>query len=431
VDLLSGTAAVLLLVGVAILWGGIMALASPTVAYRLDRRFDLRSSAFVHALSSALGTTLVGGNGITRLDDGTQFYPEMLAAIASAQRSVALECYIFHPGQTGDAFAAALIARARAGVHVRMILDSFGSRRLDGKYVPRLRAAGCQIAWHPRARWRRAHRLTNSTHRELLVIDGRVAFTGGAGVSDWWATTYKGHPAWRDTMVRIDGPAAASIQTVFAENWLECRGEIVAGDEWFPPIESCGTVEAAVIKNSPSAAGSRALFQALVECASREIRLSTPYFLPDPSFLAALIERARSGVSVSLLLPGRHMDHPWVRLSSRRLFRPLLEAGVRLFEYQPSMMHQKLMVVDHLWSVVGTTNLDMMSFEYLDEVNLAVRDETFARELQAQHDADLARSVELHLSTWHRPLVERLLAWSVWTMAGQRWAMRLRRPPRG
>jgi cardiolipin synthase len=190
-------------------------------------------------------------------------------------------------------------------------------------------------------------------------------------------------------------------------------------------------VDAAVIRNSPSAAGSRALFQALVECASREIRLSTPYFLPDPSFLAALIERARSGVSVSLLLPGRHMDHPWVRLSSRRLFRPLLEAGVRLFEYQPSMMHQKLMVVDHLWSVVGTTNLDMMSFEYLDEVNLAVRDETFARELQAQHDADLARSVELHLSTWHRPQVERLLAWSVWTMAGQRWAMRLRRPPRG
>jgi cardiolipin synthase A/B len=422
----------LIVVGVVVvlLWLGIVALATPTVVYRFDRRFDLASREFEDAVSSALATTVLGGNKITRLENGAQFYPEMLAAIVGARRSVALECYIFHPGRTGDAFTAALVERARAGVRVRIILDAFGSRRLRSRHVRCLAAAGCEIAWHPRARWRRAHRLTNSTHREILVVDGRVAFTGGAGISDWWATSYRGQAPWRDTMVRVEGPVVASCQAVFAENWLECRGDIMAGEEWFPPIEPRGTTDAMVVKNSLSFAGSRALFQALVECASREIRLATPYFVPDPSFLSALIERARSGVSIIILLPGRRMDHPWVRVSSRRLFRPLLDAGVRLFEYQPSMIHQKLMIVDHLWSVVGTTNFDMMSFEYLDEINIAVRDEGFAREARAQHDADLARSVEVSPS-WHRSKWEKGLAWAVWTLAGQRWVLRLRRRPRG
>jgi cardiolipin synthase len=296
--------------------------------------------------------------------------------------------------------------------------------------VRRLAGAGCEVAWHPRARWRRAHRLTNSTHREILVVDGRVAFTGGAGISDWWATSYKGQPLWRDTMVRVEGPVVASCQAVFAENWLECRGEIMAGQAWFPEVQPCGTTDAVVVKNSPSFAGSRALFQALIECASREIRLTTPYFVPDPSFLSTLIDRARSGVAVIILLPGHHMDHRWVRFSSRRLFRPLLDAGVRLFEYQPSMIHQKLMIVDNLWSVLGTTNFDMMSFEYLDEVNIAIRDEAFARDARAQHCADLARSVEIGPS-WHRSVWEKGLAWTVWTLAGQRWVLRLPRRPRG
>lgn len=425
-----GAATVILLAVLAlIVWGGIVALATPTVVYRLDRRFDLSTPEFEHAVSSALGTSVIRGNRLTRLEDGAQFYPQMLAAIAGAQRSIALECYIFHPGEPGDAFAAALIERARAGVRVRIVLDAFGSRRLRRHHVQRLAAAGCQVAWHPRARWRRAHRLTNSTHREILVIDGRVAFTGGAGISDWWATSYKGQPPWRDTMVRVDGPLVAGVQTVFAENWLECRGDILAGDDWFPSLDPCGSTEALVTRNSLSFAGSRALLQALVECSLHEIRLTTPYFLPDPSFLSALIERARSGVSVTLLVPGKRMDHPWVRLSSRRLFRPLLDAGIRIFEYQPSMIHQKLMIVDRLWAVVGTTNFDMLSFEYLDEINVAVRDAVFARDWQARHDLDLAHSVEVQPS-WHRSRPEQALAWLVWTLAGQRWALPLRRARR-
>ena len=294
----------------AAVWLGIVALATPTVVYRFGRRLDLASRAFEDAVSSALASPVVGGNTIARLDNGTQFYPEMLAAIAAARQSIALECYIFHPGQIGDAFTAALGERASAGVRVRIVLDAFGSRRLRRRHVRRLAAAGCEIAWHPRARWRRAHRLTNSTHREILVVDGRVAFTGGAGISDWWVTDYKGQPPWRDTMVRVEGPLVASCQTVFAENWLECRGDILAGDEWFPPLEPRGTTDALVVKNSLSFAGSRALFQALIECASREIRLTTPYFVPDPSLVSALIDRARSGVAVTLLLPGRRIDHP-------------------------------------------------------------------------------------------------------------------------
>ena len=419
-------ALVALAVVAVVAWSGIIALATPTVAYRLDRRCDVGSRDFEDAMSSALATRVVGGNRVTRLDNGARFYPEMLAAIAGAHRSIALECYIFHPGQIAAAFTAALVERATAGVHVRIILDAFGSRRLRRHHAQRLTRAGCELAWHPRARWRRAHRLTNSTHRELLVVDGRVAFTGGAGISDWWATNYRGQPPWRDTMVRVEGPVVASCQAVFAENWLECRGDILAGEEWFPPLEPCGTTDAAVVKNSLSFAGSRALFQALIECASHEIRLATPYFVPDPSFVSALIERAHQGVSITILLPGKRMDHPWVRLSSRRLFRPLLDAGIRLFEYQPSMTHQKLMIVDRLWTVVGTTNLDMLSFEYLDEINIAVRDEAFAREARSQHDADLARSVEVRRSG-HRPAWEKSLAWAVWTLAGQRWILRFRR----
>jgi cardiolipin synthase len=425
VGFVSALVAALAVVAV-VLWLGIVALATPTVRYRFDRRFAVGSPEFARALSLALAAPMLAGNRVTRLDDGRRFYPEMLAAISDARRSIALECYIFHPGRIGEAFTVALAERARAGVPVRIILDTVGSRRMRRRQVQRLAAAGCQVAWHPRARWRRAHRLVNSTHREILVVDGAVAFTGGAGISDWWATSYKGQPPWRDTMVRVDGPAVASCQAVFAENWLECRGDILAGEEWFPPLEPCGAAEAMVVRNSPSFAGSRALFQALIECASREIRLTTPYFIPDPSFLSALIDRARSGVSITILLPGQLMDHPWVRLSSRRLFRPLLDAGVRLFEYQPSMIHQKLMIVDQLWSVAGTTNLDMMSFEYLDEINIAVRDEAFARELQTQHDADLARSVEV-APAWHRSAPERMLAWAVWTLAGQRWARRWQR----
>jgi cardiolipin synthase len=413
---------------VAVAWLGIIALATPTVAYRLDRRFDLGSREFEDAMSAVLATTIVTGNRITRLDNGARFYPEMLAAIAGAHRSIALECYIFHPGQIGNAFTEAIVERAIAGVHVRIILDAIGSRRLRRDQTRRLTRAGCEIAWHPRARWRRAHRLTNSTHRELLIVDGRVAFTGGAGISDWWAAGHCGQPPWRDTMVRVEGPVVASCQAVFAENWLECRGDIVAGEAWFPPLVSCGTIDAAVVKSSLSLAGSRALFQALVECASHEIRLTTPYFVPDPSFMSTLIERARQGVSISILVPGRRMDHPWVRLSSRRLFRPLLDAGIRLFEYQPSMIHQKLMIVDRLWTVVGTTNLDMLSFEHLDEINLAVRDAPFAREARAQHDADLAQSVEVWRSS-HRSAVEKAMAWAVWTLAGQRWVLGLRRRP--
>ena len=343
-----------------VVWSGIIALATPTVAYSLDRRFDLDSREFEDLVSSALAARIGGGNQITRLDNGARFYPEMLAAIAGAHRSIALECYIFHPGRIGDAFTAALAERAAAGVRVRIILDAFGSRRLRRRHVQRLVQAGCEVTWHPRARWRRAHRLTNSTHRELLVVDGRVAFTGGAGISDWWAAGLRGQPPWRDTMVRIEGPVVASCQAVFAENWLECRGDILAGEAWFPPLEPRGTLDAAVVKNSLSFAGSRALFQALVECASHEIRLTTPYFVPDPSFMSALIERAHQGVAITILLPGPRMDHPWVRLGSRRLFRPLLDAGIRLCEYQPSMIHQKLMIFDSLWTVVGTNNIYMM-----------------------------------------------------------------------
>jgi cardiolipin synthase len=345
----------------------------------------------------------------------------MLEAIRSARRSINLECYIFHPGRTADRFIAALTERAAAGVPVNIVLDAYGSREFR-PHLPRLQVAGCRVEWHQQRLWRQLVNLSNRTHREILVVDGRVAFTGGAGVSDWWSDPLKCSRPWRDMMVRVEGPIVASIQSVFAENWLQCHGEILSGDEYFPRLEPVGQSSGFIVRSLPSAAASRVLLQTAIACAGREIRLATPYLLPDRYLTDALVERARGGVSIALLVPGECQDHPTVRIGSRRLLRPLLEAGIRVYEYQPTMLHQKLLVVDGLWSIVGTSNVDNLSFEHLDEINLAVLDRQVAAGLAARFDADLRESVLVTLESWRRrPLWEKAAGQILWVLAGYGW----------
>jgi cardiolipin synthase len=350
----------------------------------------------------------------------------MLEAITGATRSINMEVYIFQPGKIANQFVAELSAKARSGVRVTIVVDAIGSFSLWGRPVRRLRKAGCRIESYQRLRWYSLARLNNRTHRELLVVDGKVAFVGGAGIADWWVypsfKRMRWHKPWRDTMARVEGPVVAALQGVLAENWLECCGEIFTGPDYFPSLERAGETTAFVVKSSPSdrATASRVTFQMLMEAADHSVHISTPYFLPDRALRRALVETARRGVAITVIVPGRRTDQKWVRLASRRMWGHLLEAGIRIFEYRETMTHAKVLVVDEQWSVLGTTNIDNRSFEHNDEVNLAMRDGAVARRLLHDYARDMAASDEMTLERWKRRAAwEKTVGSFVWILERQ------------
>ena len=286
-------------------------------------------------LEATCNTKLHQDNKIDVFTNGTAFYPAMLETIRRATETVNVECYIFKQGRIADQFIEALAERARAGVKVTIVLDAVGSFGVLRGVAPRLREAGCRVERYQALRWYSLARLNNRTHRELLVVDSRVAFVGGAGIADWWAEPQDGKPMWRDMMARIEGPVVASIQGVIAENWLECCGEILTSVKTYHPSRTAGTSPAFAIKSSPAdrATVSRVLFQTLVESATRRVLISTPYFLPDKAFRRAFVRTARRRVEIVVVVPGPHTDQRWVRLASRRMYGVLLRSGVRIFEY--------------------------------------------------------------------------------------------------
>jgi len=263
-------------------------------------------------------------------------------------------------------------------------------------------------------------------HEKLVIVDGTVAFVGGAGIADWWAhptfKRFRWHKPWRDTMARIEGPVVAALQGVAAENWLECCGEIITGPDYFPNLDPAGDTTAFVVKSSPSdrATASRVTFQMLMEAADHAVHITTPYFLPDRALRRALVETARRGVKVTVIVPGRRTDQKWVRLASRRMWGQLLEAGIRIYEYRDTMTHAKVLVADEVWSVLGTTNIDNRSFEHNDEVNLAMRDPALARRLLDDYLRDIAASSEMTLERWQRrPLWEKTVGPFIWILERQ------------
>jgi cardiolipin synthase len=405
-----------------IVWFALVLLFTPRIDYHVATPLRPDSDEFVRVIQSACQAAIHRGNRVQVFTNGTQFYPAMRDAILAAQESIDLEAYIFQPGDTADMLIDALVERARAGVEVRMVMDAIGSVGMGGRSATRLRDAGCMLHFYQPIRWYRLHRLNNRTHRELLVIDGRVAFTGGAGVADWWYRPQGGEPAWRDTMARIEGPIVAALQGVFAENWLECCGEILTSPRHWPPLEPVGNAEAMLVRSSPSdrATVSRVVFQMLIEGAVANVDIATPYFLPDRAMRRALIRAAQRGVRVRIMVPGRHTDQRLVRLASRRMYKELLAGGVLLYEYRPSMTHVKALMVDHAWTMIGTTNVDNRSFEHNDEVNVAFREADIASRLRHDFEADLAASDEITLASWsRRPLLEKMIGPVCWILERQ------------
>jgi len=301
-------------------------------------------------------------------------------------------------------------------------MDAIGSFGAFHRAARPLRDAGCRVEPYQRLRWYSLARLNNRTHRELLVVDGAVAFVGGAGIADWWARPLHGTAMWRDMMARIEGPLVSDIAGIVAENWLECCGEILTGPETYKPHRKVGEVAAFAIKSSPAdrATASRALFQTLIEGAHDTIVVSTPYLLPDKAFRQAIRRTVGRGVKMSVIVPGPQTDQKWVRLASRRMYGQLLEGGVRIFEYEPGMTHVKALLVDDLWAIIGTTNLDNRSFEHNDEVNVAFRDAGIARRITCDLNTDMARSCEIRLEEWRRrPVWEQLIGTVAWILERQ------------
>jgi cardiolipin synthase len=405
-----------------IIWLALVLLFTPRIDYHVTTPIRPDSEDFLRVIQATCQGAIHSDNLVQILTNGTQFYPAMRDAILAAESSIDMEAYIFQPGEVADMLIDAITERANAGVEVRIVMDAIGSVGMGGRSARRLRDAGCQLNFYQPIRWYRLHRLNNRTHRELLVIDGRVAFSGGAGVADWWFKPHKGKPAWRDTMARIEGPIVAALQGVFAENWLECCGEILTSPRHWPRIEPAGSAEAMLVKSSPSdrATVSRVVFQMLIEGAVTKIDISTPYFLPDRALRRALVRAAQRGVRVHVMVPGDHTDQRLVRLASRRMYRELLDGGVRLFEYRPSMTHVKAMMVDDEWAVIGTTNVDNRSFEHNDEVNVAFREALVTARLRNDFESDLTASDEITLDAWsRRPLFEKLVGPVCWILERQ------------
>ncbi len=380
---------------------------------------SLDSESFLHMLEALTDSKINRASTLEVLTNGDHFYQAELEAIRAAQKSVNLEAYIFARGEIAGRMVEALTERARAGVRVKLLLDALGSAGLNNRSLAGLTEAGGCVAWYHDFRFANLVRLNNRTHRELLIVDGRIGFIGGAGIADQWLKGVKKHPAWRDTVVRVEGDAVPNLQATFAENWLEAASEILTGDDYFSrrELESGGRV--LVVNSTPSGGGStraRILMQLLIASARRNIHITTPYFLPDHSLTEALLKAMRErGVDITILVPGPRSDHFLTRSSSRRSYGRLLRAGARIYEYQPAMIHAKVLTVDGLWSVVGSTNFDNRSFGLNDEVNLAACDREFAARLDQDFRRDLASSAEITYQRWaHRPLLERapeLLGW--------------------
>ena len=400
-----------------------LGIGEQKVAYRIDAFYAVEDPQFVHVMGALLGPPVVHGNRFEALVNGDAIFPAMLAAIRGAECSIAFETYIYWSGDIGDAFAEALAERARAGVAVHVLLDWVGSGRMSDRLLDELRASGAQVERYHPPRWFGLGRMNNRTHRKLLVVDGRIAFTGGVGIADQWNGHAQDPEHWRDTHFRFEGPVVAQAQAAFMDNWMKTTGVVFHGTDYFPrvaPLEGLdGDGIAQVFSGSPNeGSGSMELMYLLaIQSATRSIRLSSSYFVPDASAIRELVEAKQRGVAVQIIVPGGHIDTQLVRSASKHMWGPLLAAGIEIHEYQPTMFHVKVMIVDEYLVSVGSTNFDDRSFHLNDESNLNVYDKAFGEEQVAVFEDDLRLARRVTFEAWkRRPAWEKVterIAW--WT----------------
>ena len=380
------------------------------VQQQLPRLYSTASPDFERALGSLLGPGIVGGNAVTELLNGDQIFPPMLAAIQGAKKSITFETYIYWSGDIGKQFADALSERARAGVRVHVLLDWVGSAKMDESYLTEMQQAGVQIEKFHKPHWYNLARLNNRTHRKLLVVDGQVGFTGGVGLAPHWMGNAQDPDHWRDSHYLVRGPVVAQMQATFLDNWLKVTGKVLHGALYFPPIAPAGAQKAQMFSSSPSSGSEsmQLMYHLAITAAERSIDLSVAYFVPDELTQKLLMDALARGVRVRFITPGEHTDTDTVKAASRATWGPLLQAGALIYEYQPTMYHCKVMIVDQLLVSVGSTNFDNRSFRLNDEANLNVYDAAFAKRQTEVFEDDLKRSRRVTYEEWlNRPLREK------------------------
>jgi cardiolipin synthase len=379
--------------------------------YHMRHQFGVRDLAFLQTMHALTGAALSEGNRVAVLKNGVQFYPAMLTAIRNARKTINLEFYIYWDGEIGRTFAEALAERARAGVKVNVVLDSVGSGPMSQDLIEFMLRNGIRTEWYHPLRWYTLSRFNHRTHRKLLVIDGEIGFCGGLGIADVWLGDAESKDHWRETVVRVEGPVVTQMQFAFMDNWIKSRGELLTGLDYFPQIEPTGNCLTQVLKSSPSEGSSavKLMFIVSIVSALKSIYISTAYFVPDSDTVRALEGAVRRGVDVRVIVPGEITDVPIVRHAGRLFYGQLLKRGIRIFEYQPTMMHAKTMVVDGLWTTIGSSNFDDRSFRLNDEVNVNVYDPGVAAQMEQMFFEDLARSEEVEPRRWlRRPWVDRM-----------------------
>ncbi|MFC5460469.1 phospholipase D-like domain-containing protein [Massilia niabensis] len=378
---------------------------------QLIRQYDVHDAQFRRSMGVLLGPPIIEGNRVEALLNGDQIFPAMLAAIRGAQKSITFETYIYWSESIGHEFSDALCERARAGVKVHLMLDFVGSMKMDDAALQKMRDAGVQVQRYHKPTWWKLARLNNRTHRKLLIVDGAVGFTGGVGIADQWRGNAQDEKHWRDTHFRIEGPVVGQMQAVFTDNWTKATGKVLDGALYFPPLVARGTMPAQMFSSSPTggSASMHLMYLLAITAARESIDLSASYFVPDELAIRALVAAAKRGVRVRIITPGTKIDAEVVRQASRERWGRLLEAGVQIAEYQPTMYHVKALIVDALMVSVGSTNFDNRSFSINDEANLNVLDADFARVQVAVFEDDWRRARRMTLATWqNRPWTEKL-----------------------
>jgi cardiolipin synthase A/B len=373
--------------------------------YQLADEIQVDSPDFLRAAEAVTGAPISEGNHAEVLINGDAIFPAFLETMRSAEATLNVQTYVYWKGEIADQVADAICERAKAGVRCNVILDALGAAKMSPRLITEMEEAGVNVVRFRPPKPYALRRLANRTHRRLMVADGRVGMTGGVGIASEWTGNAEDPSHWRDTHVRVRGPVVRGLQGAFAENWLEATGEVLSGDQYLPelePLEAGGRMQ--LVRSSAGVGDTNveALYYLAIASARESIDLTAAYFVPRPAFIEALTSAAGRGVEIRILVPGPHIDKGLVRVAGRAAYEDLLEAGIHIFEFQPTMLHAKSLVIDGAWSSVGTVNFDNRSFQLHDEVTLCVWDHEFAGELTEAFDADLERSQEMHPDRWAR-----------------------------
>ncbi|MHB1774180.1 MAG: phospholipase D-like domain-containing protein [Acidimicrobiales bacterium] len=372
------------------------------IQHRVKHLYGIADPQLKREMGALLGPAIVAGNRITTLQNGDEIFPAMLEAIRRAQRTITFETYIYWSGTIGEQFADALIERARAGIKTHVMLDWLGSKKMESQLLGKMMDSEIEVERYHALRWYSLGKMNNRTHRKVLIVDGTTGFTGGVGIADQWTGHAQDPKHWRDMHFRVEGPVVAQMQAAFLDNWIKTTGSVLHGDAYFPALTARGEQEMHLFTSSPAggSASMRLMYLTAITAAEQTIDIESAYFVPDMLMSEELIRARARGVRIRILLPGPHIDSEAVRIASKRAWGPLLDCGVEVHEYEPTMLHCKMLIFDQHLVSVGSTNFDMRSFELNDEASLNVYDSKFARQMTAVFEQDLKLSTPYTIQRW-------------------------------